>query len=431
MLRRLTQGFLFLPMAIGCTGLVSAAVTLYLDHATVGQHWIDDVGLLQVDAQGARSVLSTVAGSAMTVLTLVYSMTLLVFTLAASSLGPRLLETFIENRVNQITIGILGAAFLHAIITLYAVSADTSPTFSAGVAILYGIASFFWLAYFVNDVAHRVMIDHQLGKTEKTLRRQVEQMLETTGASPLPSAPEPTDPGVVLLAERSGYVTHVAVGRLLDLALAAEGYLEVLVAPGDFVFEGLPLVRMVDQEVPLDRDTVAACLEIDDSRAPQGDLLFSVHLLVEIATRALSPGINDPYTAISAMDHLSASLNLFLEREEPSPLHLDDSGLPRVRLRVLSADEVLATALDPLRRATQSNVATTLALIAVIERLGKRAPVEHRPALRHHLRLVAQSAEHCLALPEDRRVVAERLWRARGLPPAEIAPQAVPNAVSG
>lgn len=428
-LRRLAQGFLFLPLVISCTGAVTAVASYYLDSGGLGERWFGSSGFFEVDADGARSLLSTIAGASMTVLSLVYSMTLLVFTLAASSLGPRLLETFIDNRVNQITIGILGAVFLHSVIALFAAAPEATPSISAGVAVVMAIVGFFWVAYFVNDAAHRVMIDHQIGRTEKQLRRQIQAMLEAAEEG-RPAAPVPEGEGRPVAARRSGYVTHIDVSRLIALAQEAEAFVELAVAPGDFVFEGLPLARVVAEEGRLEADALRAVFWIRNSRAPEGDLLFSIHLMVEIAVRALSPGINDVYTAIGAMDHLSASLNLFLERGEPSPLRLDEGGRPRLRLKVLTAGEVLDTALAPLRRAAQRNVEVTVRLALILERLAATSDADHLPALRHQLKLLSNAAQQSFTLAEDRRAVAAAVAGTRAAFAAAAADQA-PTAAAG
>jgi len=412
-LRRLAQGFLFLPLVVSCIGVLTAIASYYLDASGLGDAWLNHHRFLMVDADGARSLLSTIAGASMTVLSLVYSVTLLVFTLAASSLGPRLLETFIDNRVNQFTIGILGAVFLHSVISLFAAAPDATPSIAAGVAVLMAISGFFWVAFFVNDVAHRVMIDHEIGRTEKTLRRQVELMLEATTEGGRPTAPVPEGAGRQVAAERAGYVTHVDVDRLTRSATQADAFVEVLVAPGDFVFEGLSLARVIAEDERLNPAEIRQSISIRNSRAPEGDLLFSIHLMVEIAIRALSPGINDSYTAISAMDHLSASLNLFLKRGESNPLRLDESGRPRLRLKILSTEEVLDTALAPLRRSAQDNVEVSVRLILAIERLMRTAERNHWPALVRQLRLVANGAQNTLTLAEDRRTVAAAVVAAR------------------
>lgn len=412
---RLTRGFLFIPTLTASLGVLLALGTLWIDRSAELAPIVELVGFLEISPAGARSVLGTIAGAMMTVISLVYTLTLVVFTLAAGNLGPRLLETFSSNKVNQITIGLLGATFLYALIVLYVVGEEEAPRLSTLFAILMAAASFFWLVYFVHDVAGRVMIDNEIGRTQRGLRRAVDRLLvdadrdeRSSDRDAVPrTRPEP------VTADASGYVTGIDAKKLLLLAREHDGFIEVRARPGDFVIPGSLLARTFGGAQAIEAKAIRRTVHTADARAPEGDVLFNVHLLVEIAIRALSPGVNDSYTAISSIDHLSGSLALVLQRDMPSALHSDAEDTPRLWLRLVGAEEILGVALHPLRQAASGNMLVTLRLIDAIGRARRMARPERRPLVDRHLRLIAADARRTVRNRHDRRTLAEAIRAAR------------------
>ncbi len=351
----------------------------------------------------------------MTVISLVYSLTLIVFTLAAANIGPRLLETFATNRVNQITIGLLGATFLYALICLYITGEHEVPRFSVALAIFFAAACFFWLVYFVHDVARRIMVDNEIGRTRQALRESIERLLaEEPREEPLEESSIPDSAPVSVAAHRSGYVMSVDIPTLIERTVQGKAFVKLEARPGDFIIEGAPIAQVYDCD---DLDIIAEGLKtsivIGDSRSPDGDVQFSIHLMVEIALRALSPGVNDSYTAISAIDHLSAALSLILQKGAPSSLYRDEQDRPRLWLDLISVDDIFAAALHPLRQAVEANVFVTLRLLWALERISQIADPQYRSILARHLRLIAEDANRSVANRADRSEIAENVARVR------------------
>ncbi|MBB99267.1 MAG: hypothetical protein CML67_06990 [Rhodobacteraceae bacterium] len=410
----MVRGFLFIPAVLALLGLVLAPAAVWVDRTDVFGPVFDLVPFLAISASGARAVLGTISGATMTVISLVYSLTLVVFTLATGNIGPRLLETFTDNRVNQTTIGMLGGTFLYSLIVLYVVGETEVPRIAVAVAILLATTSFFVVVYFVHDTAQRVMVDNEIGRTQRKLRAAIDRLLDD---EPHESATDrealPTTPGRPVHSTKSGYVTAVQSKLLLSAARSGDGFVRVIARPGAFVVAKTPVAYIHDDDGEIDPRAVRDAIYLEDVRAPDGDIQFNVHLNVEIALRALSPGINDPYTAISALDHLSASLAMVLQRGAPSSLICDKDGNPRVWLELLDVKEIVGAALHPLRRAARGNVMVLLHLIAAIGRMAVVVREEHAGVLHQHLRLIASDAAHSIGNRDDRREVAEALRKAR------------------
>ncbi len=413
-LQKLFRGFLFIPVVLAMMGAVLAIAAIALDRVSPFGPEHPIVAFLDISTDGARSVLSTIAGAMMSVISLVYSLTLVVFTLAAGNIGPRLLETFANNRVNQITIGLLGATFLYSLIVLYVVGEETVPRLSVALAIAMAVVSFFWLVYFVNDVSKRIMVDNEIGRTQKALRSAIDQLLDE---EPEEKAADrnviPDTEYTVVRYTSSGYVTRINGPALLKIASSSKGFIEVLVQPGSYVIEGFEIARLYGDAADCDQKSICRAFTTSYARAPEGDIQFSVHLNVEIALRALSPGINDAYTAIGAIDHLSASLGRMLQKGVPTPIIRDADNEPRVWLALIGVSEILDTALDPLREASRGNLLVTRHLVSAIGRMAIVCLPQHKTILTRHLSRVANDARAVVKSKADRAMLAEDLREAR------------------
>ena len=413
--RRLSQGFLFVPTLLALSGVVAAVIAVSADRIGLLHPLLGASTILQINASGARTVLSTIAGTMMTVISLVYSLTLIVLTLAAGNIAPRLLETFSTNRVNQVTIGLLAATFLYSLICLYITGENEVPRLSVALAIIFATVCLFWLVYFVHDVANRVLIDNEIGRNRKALRTAIDRLLAEEPRQPRDEEEGLPDTGYsTALAKRTGYVTSVDTHYLVEFAADRDAFVRLEIRPGDFVIEGTPIAAIHGFD---DIDELSEALDssvlIHDARAPAGDVQFSIHLMVEIALRALSPGVNDSYTAISSIDHLSAALARIVQKGVPSSLHCDEDNQPRLWVNLISVREIIGAALHPLRQAVAGNVLVTRRLIAAIDRIALLSSPEYGDVLADHLKLIADDAERVVVNETDRAEIAEKIRQAR------------------
>lgn len=415
-LMKLVKGFLFIPVCIALLGAILAVCTIIIDDKQWVAGLFDLIGYRSLTPDGARSILSTIAGAMMSVISLVYSLTLVVFTLAAGNISARLLETFASNRTTQIAIGILGATFLYALLVLFVVGDERELRFSVATSIVLAATSFFWLVYFVNDVAGRVRVDAEIGRIQASLRKAMDQLLASEPRQEPDDREEMPDyPATPVLSKGNGYVTSIDADALIAFARSINGFVEVLVPPGTFVIEGMPIAEVRTREEHGEFPEVHPAFKLGKARAPEGDIQFAVHLMVEIALRALSPGVNDSYTAISAVDHVSASFARILQRGAPTSLCYDAEGELRLWLNLLEVDEILTTAVRPLRQASKSNVLVLDHLIQALQRMAVVCREEHKPLIREQLYDIACDARQAITSRPDRAQIAARLRAARAV----------------
>jgi len=359
---RVVSSLWLVPVSMIGAAVLLAFGMLYLDTMRPPS-WLDPARwLLRIGPEGARQVLATIAGSMITVASLVFSMTLVTLTLASSQLGPRLITRFVRDRVNQVVLGTFVATFVYAILVLETVSESEAapfvPQLSVMVGLILALISLLWLVYFIHHVADSIQADTVIAELGKQLSDAIEHRfpeIELPRGTPLetPFLDRLTEPPGVVAARKSGYVQAIDAGALLRRASAQGLVIKIDARPGDFVVERAPLLFVWPRERL--SDDLAEDLEkpivIGPKRTPTQDIDFAVAALVEIALRALSPGINDPQTAMTCIDRLTEALAEIMADEEPPSLVPDGEGTIRLIVRPATFEGVISAAFNPIRHA--------------------------------------------------------------------------------
>ena len=416
---RLHKSFWLVPGTMTIAAIAAAPGMLWLDTTPLGVAIGQWPAPSAVGAEGARLVLSTIAGSMITVASLVFSMTLVALTLAASSIGARLLDSYIANRVNQVALGLFLATFLYSLIVLRAVTDDESTTFvphlSVSFAMLLAILSFGWLIYFIHELAKSIQVDNVVarvaGELSTALARMPDPGPDGGAQSALHQEVRAGMPRCPVSAGGSGYIQAIDADGLVELAREHDVIIEMRRRPGQFV---IPISALA---------SVAGASEIDErlckrirnkvilgsKRTATQDIEFSITQLVEIAVRALSPGVNDFYTAIACVDHLAAALAVALKRGLPSNLLHDELGRLRVELYPLAFQDLADAAFDAIRQDARQNVAVSIRLLESLIMLAACAPAAvERDVLRRHGRLITADALRETGNDKDRCDVESR-----------------------
>lgn len=352
--------FWFVPGLMVIGAAVLAAGALGADATLAGTSlpgWIYAGG-----ADGARALLSTVAGSMVTVAGVGFSITIVALVLASTQFGPRLLSLFMRDVVSQATLGTFIGTFTYCVLVLRSIrSADEGAAFVPHVAVTLAIGltlvSVAALVYFFHHVAVSIQAPKLVASVARDLDRAIDD-LEQTDAGRSGPPPDPADlptpeRDAVIPAPVSGYVQVVDDRALLDIAVRHDLCVRLTIRPGLFVVRGNPVLVVrprsgvaVDQSLA---DQLRSALIIGDVRTAEDDIEFSVRQLVEVALRALSPAINDPFTAMSAVDWLGAALARLAIAQFPSRYRHDDAGTLRVVANVSTFRGIAHTIFSRIR----------------------------------------------------------------------------------
>jgi uncharacterized membrane protein len=346
--------------------------------------------------EGARAVLSAIASSMITVASLTFSITMLTLQLASSQFGPRLLRDFMRDRGHQLVLGTFIATFVYCLLVLRTVRGTEGSSFvphlAVGFGVLLAMASIGVLIYFIHHIATSIRIETLLARLAAETREAVDRLYpERLGHAPPGEDQEPEHlipadferAARRVRAKTSGYVQRIDVEALMRLATEHDCLVRVEARPGRFVTEHdavltvYPSTRVADGAM----DRLKDVLVIGRDRTPEQDLEFSIRRIVEIAQRALSPGINDPTTALYCIDRLGEAFGRMAERDLPSRLRFDGARRLRIITEVLSLDELACPAFAAVARYGIKDADVIARLVGAMDRLQRAVRAETRPAI--------------------------------------------------
>lgn len=387
---RLRSSFWFLPsaMAAGATALSFALVGL---DTWLGQRTIERLGWLYgFGPEGARAVLSAVAGSMITVAGLTFSMTMLTLQLASSQFGPRLLRSFMSDRGNQLVLGTFTSTFLYCLLVLRTVRGTEEASFVPHLSVTFGVVlaalSLAVLIYFIHHVANSIRIETVLDQLARETQLLIDRLYPTglrrepewPAAPVLPALLRPlNDDSRALHVKGSGYVQRLDENELMRVAGAHDLLVSVEAPPGAFVTPDRAVLRAAPRARASDEamSRLEQAFVIGADRTPTQDLNFALRRFVEIAQRALSPGINDPTTALYCIDRLGDALGSLAERDMPASVRADAEGHPRVITPVVTLSDFACPALTAIARYAMNDADVVRQLVATLRAIsGKAAP---------------------------------------------------------
>jgi len=410
------RSFWFVPGMMTLTAVALALVTRSYAGAEILESFFQAHKLIVASPEATRTILATTVGSIITVTSLVFSMVLLALSRASQQLGPRLLQDFTGDKVNQVVLGAFVATFVHALLTL-AITPDPIPPAAVAISILLVLACFFMLIYFLNHTARFMQADYVLARLNDELRDAIKAGCPARDHA-TPAMPDwaESDDGDAIAARRSGYIQSVDGERLVSVAADRGLRLRLDVRPGHFVIAGSVIGRAspAGQCDASTRAAIADAVVIGSVRTAAEDLEFSIKAMAEIALRALSTGINDTYTAVTAIDQLSASLAVAMQRQMPQNVFVDDKGGARLVRSRVSFDGLVDAAYNPIRQNLAGNVTGIIRLVDALGELGQFVAEPHQAAvLLRHLDMMASLARRTVQGDRDAKEAAQRVNDAR------------------
>lgn len=429
---RVRSSFWFIPSLMAGAALALAFVSVTVDERVTQWLALKLGWTFGGGAEGASAVLGIVAGSMIAIAGVVFSMTLVALSLASSQLGPRLLRSFMRDATTQVVLGTFVASFLYCLIVLRTIrrvdEVSFVPHLSVTVGVLLAVASVGVFIYFIHHVSVSIQANEIAARIGEELIERIDHLYPERSGRGAPRVPtQPPEAGFFEAFDREarpigalgdGYLQFVDMDALLALALEEDLVVRLERRPGKYVVAGCPLAMILPGSRVTDRltDQVNSLFALGHQRTSGQDIEFGVNQLVEIAVRALSPGLNDPFTAITCVDRLGSALCRLVSRDMPSPYRHDRKNKLRVIAPADTFPEILDAAFNQIRQYSRSSAAVTLRLletIAVIAGFAHRP--EDRATLLRHAEMIARGASEGLPEEQDRRAVDERCQAVRKL----------------
>ncbi|MEO6995174.1 MAG: DUF2254 domain-containing protein [Lacunisphaera sp.] len=417
----LANSFWFLPAVIACIAAGAAFGIVAVDHA-LGSEWADHTGWIwSGGADGARSVLSVIAGSVMTVVSIVFSLTITTLAQTSSHYGPRVLRNFTSDKGVQFTLGTFIATFVYCLLVLRTVrSVQESgfvPYLAVNVGVVLAVASLGVLIYFIHHVSQGIQAENLIAAVGRDFEAALPGLFPE-GMGKKDQSDDAPDHGEwlagrVVATKTSGYLQRVDEIQLMAIAIKFDLQIKLEKRPGDFAANGSTLLSALPtgNVTNLAEDALRGCYSFGENRTPHQDSRYSLQQLVEIATHALSPGINEPFTALTCIDWIGASLRGVAGREMPVAERCDEEGRLRVVAPPVSFGELARTSFDQIRLYGTSNPDIAIALLTMIAGLApclRRA--KDTDVLVLHAQLIGADARQ-IKNASDRQRVEEQLQR--------------------
>jgi len=422
----LLTSFWFRPLIISALAIPLFMLTYWLD-TTSTLPWLTNSELLfRFSVEGARQILSVIIGSLITVTSLVFSMTLIALSNTASQLGPRLIQMFSSGSLPQIMLGSLIGNLIVGLLLFQAIGdpitgVEFAPALSLSTSIVGIISNLGFLVYFLHHTSKKIDADAVVATMGSAFGDAIATATAHNGTkSPLAdyeavhnrAAEHGYTKQTVIPANASGYIQTINVEALVKLAQSEDMIVEIETKPGRFMIDGTHLgtVQSKNDADPALANKICKANKIGRQRTHAQDLEFSIAALVEIALRALSPGVNDPYTAITCIDWLAAGLAQSFKTGLPAAAHRDGDDMVRVVVSPVTYEGLLNTALSEIRQQAAGKIAIVIRLLEMLQDLVFLAETdEQRLAVRRHANNVIRLSEDIECDEFDSQALFERV----------------------
>ncbi len=398
-----------LPILMGLMAIVAALVIMQADLTFQAKN-VRFMPMMTMPIESARLALSTIAGSMITIASLVFSMTLVALTLVSQQLGPRILLLFMDDRETQVMLGLFIATFVFALIVLLRVGDEELVGRVPAVAVILtaGLAIFAlgMMIRFIHHIATRIQADvliaelgHDLTEAARKFAKLDQEGDQTTSEQELKKIKRRVtdDPAIDVTLGTSGYLRRLETETACDLAKQHNLVLSMKVRPGQFVLAGTPILAVAcnadGKEIGDDlQSELCRLVAVGEKRTPEASVEFEISALVEVALRALSPGINDPFTASACIDRLADGMRTLMQRKTEQRVSRDEDGEIRVVHAAEPFSRYLITAFSAIREAGRNNTLITNRLAKILADLEQIASVpKHRTELKKQSAILKKS----------------------------------------
>jgi uncharacterized membrane protein len=413
---QLRGSFWFLPSLIFAVSVVIAVMLIDADTGHARELIENWPRLFGSRAAGARGMLSTIAGSMMTVVGVTFSMTLVTLALASSQYTSRILRNFMADRFTQIVLGVFGGIFIYCLIVLRTIRGgeeDYVPSIAVLFGVVFAIGGIVMLIFFIHHIASSIQASSIIEAVTKETLSSIDRLLPREGggktsASQRSAYRTPSRAGdrpQEVHATRIGYIQSIDIAAVVGTAEKHDVVVRLQRGVGEFVAKGATIAT-IDGREPLPKAVVeelARTFNIYRFRTVEQDPAFGIRQIVDIALRALSPSVNDTTTAAMCVDYLSAILVHVVNRDFPPREH-DCEGTTRVISVEQTFDGLLAHAFDQVRSNARGDLSI---LLHILEALGRVGAMARDQARRHSL------LEYVASLEEPRESLVSAYERTR------------------
>ena len=399
-----------IPAVESVAAVLLFVVTLSIDRAAFHHEITLPSWVISGSPDAARQILSSLAAALITVVGVVFSVMIVTLTLASSQFGPRMLRTFIRDRGTQLTLGTFVATFFYAMLVLISTGATFVPHLSVTIALTLTAIDLGVLIYFIHHTSTAIQLPEVIASIARDLAGAIDAEAATPARWPgIGNGPAPDvlqarldSDGRVVAAPASGYLCFIRHATLVRIAAEYDAVIQLHHRPGHFLTQGHPMATVWPPDVADKIGRRLAGVHITGPlRTLSQDVAFGIDQLVEIAIRALSPAVNDTFTALTCVDWIGDSLCQIAVAWHPHVYHRDDRGEIRLITAPVSYERLVQRSFEKVRQAASGMPAVLIRQLDALHKVMAVAPPGRTQVLvdqanmiqRLNLRTVAEGAD--------------------------------------
>lgn len=424
---RLKVNFWMTPALMAAGAVMLAWMMYWLDDRIPDEALQNSRFVLAGGATELRTGLLDIAGTVLATAGMVFTLLTLPLSTVAAQYGSRLLRLFLGDRTAQFVLGMFVATFVYCIAAAFSIPAveteRASPHLTASLGVYLMLGTFATLILLVQHISTMLQAPNIAAAAGAELLSVVEAIEHVSEGDEegkgeqgdLAAAHDGTanldeSTAYLLLVRETGYIQYIDPDTLLTPAREKDLIIRLVQKTGHFVRDGAVVALIWPQE-RVDAAAVKLmrrAFQIGNARTPAQDIIYAVNQLAEMAVRAMSPAINDPFTAMTCLDHLGNGLVRFVRQGERSGQFYDQDGKLRLVLEPVMVDELLDAAFSILRHASCDNASVLLHILTTIEQISQEAAVPAaRAALMRHVQLIAAESTAGALIVEDRQRIQQ------------------------
>ncbi|WAC02076.1 DUF2254 domain-containing protein [Lacinutrix neustonica] len=381
-LYRLTDNIAFYPSLLAVLGFIFTYIMIYLEEKGISKYLLETFPALVINnTETARSLLTTFIGGLISIMVFSFSMVMILLNQASSNFSPRLLPGLISNRRHQVILGFYIATILYCIFILVYIEPNGDkyqlPGFAVLFAILFMVNCLAAFIYFIHSISQEIQINNIMDKIFNISKRRMLYLIDHEKYSE-DDFPD-TKNWHKYNSEKSGYLQNVSLENIAKIAKAQDTKIDVVVIKGLFISEKNTLFT---SETALDDDTIKKITEHFDfskSELIEDNYVLAFKQITEVAVKAMSPGINDPGTALNAIDYLSQLFSLRIQKNDKSQAYIDD--IPYVSVATVNFKVLIFQVMAELRTYCKHDVVIVEKLLIMLYHLKGIVKVDNKKYL--------------------------------------------------
>lgn len=385
-LKTLQGQIAFYPTLIGLGGFVFSLLMLFLENKGISAYVFKYVPSLVINnADTARTLLSFLTGGIISIMVFSFSMVMVLLSQASSQYSPRVLPDLVSNRRHQYVLGIYLATILYNTFTLIGIDPKPKdsyqlPGFSVLVGIIFSVICFAAFLYFIHSISQSIQINNILDKIYLKAKTRLDQLSknEKEGKSKFPD----TGKWRNYYSSRTGYFQKIQEENLVEICEKHDIKIEVLPLQGSFVLEGIPIIKVnkkIDEDV---EKSILSCFEFSRGEMVEDNYVLALKQITEIGVKAMSPGINDPGTAINTIDYLTELFAMRIRQKDKTILSDSDDAI-RVFMSTVNFSDLLYQVMVAYRTYCKADMICLQKLLTMFKflLLQPKMSKSHRKAL--------------------------------------------------